>query len=125
LRDLFERLTEGSSASLVACGRRDLPAASDVEHEDEVHVHTQGQRRVAPGEPARGDEHVVNGGDAETAELLGDRRGEVAALLDGSEAVEREAPVTVVVGGTRGYLARECLGERNQARAGVCSSCQL
>ena len=67
----------------------------------------------------------MNGGDAETAELFGDRRGEVAALLDGSEAVEREAPVTVVVGGTRGYLARESLGERDQARAGVCSGCQL
>jgi hypothetical protein len=90
-----------------------------------VHVHAQGQRRVAAGKPARGDEQVVNGGDTETAELLRDRRSEVAALLDRSEAVEGKAPVAVVVGGTQADLVREGLGERDQARAGVGSGCQL
>ena len=67
----------------------------------------------------------MNGGDAETAELLGDGRGEVPALLDGSEAVEGEAPFAVVVGGPRADLVRECLGERDEAGAGVGSGGQL
>ena len=67
----------------------------------------------------------MNGGDAEAAELLGDGRGEVPALLDGGEAVEGEAPVAVVVGGARADLVRERLGERDEARAGFGSGCQL
>ena len=120
LRDLLQRLTEGSirplvaaSAAVAICQRR------DIEHEDEVHARRQGQRRIAPGEPARGDEQVVNGGDAETAELHRDRR-EVAALLDGSEAVEREAPVTVVGLRHTGYLrSRVSRRVRPGARRGL------
>ena len=116
---------ERAGASLVAGGGRDLPAADDVEQVREVHVHAEGQRGVAAGQPARCDEDVVHGRDAEPAELLGDRRGEVAALLDHGEAVEGEARVAVVGGGLRADLVCECLGERDEALAGLGSGCQL
>ena len=117
--DLLERLAERRGASLVARGDRHLPAAHDVQHVGEVHVHAEGQRRVAAGEPARGDEHVVHGGDAEAAELLGDRRREVAALLDGGEAVEGKLPSRSWSAARGADLVREGLGERDQARAGA------
>ena len=90
-----------------------------------MHVHAQGQRGIPAGEPARTDEHVVNGRDAEAAQLLGDRRGEVPALLDGREAPEGEAAVAIVGGGARSDFVCEPLGERDEARAGLGSRCQL
>ena len=49
--------------------RRHAPAAGDVEHDDEVHVHADRDRGVAAGQPARGDDQVVDRLDAEAAEL--------------------------------------------------------
>ena len=55
--------------------------------------------------------------DAEAAELGGNRRGEVAASLDGGEALVRKARLAVVLGGTRADLVRERFGERDEALA--------
>src|SRR5262249_19153969 len=83
------------------------------------------QRGVAAGEPARRDDDVVDGRDAEPAELLGDRRREVPALLDSREAVEWKASVTVVRRGARADLRGKSFRERDEARAGLGSCCQL
>ena len=61
-----------------------------------MHVHAQGQRGIAAGEPARCHEDVVHGRDAEAAERFRDRSGEVPALLDVGEALEGEGGLAVV-----------------------------
>ena len=72
--DLLERGGERrgrgapSPAATATCA-----AALHVEHRDEVHVHADRDRGVAARQAARGDDQVVRGGDAEPAELDGDR----------------------------------------------------
>ena len=122
-RDLVESPGERADAALVAGSNRDLPATHDVQHVDEVHVHPEGQRRVAAGEPARRDDHVVRRRDAEAALLLRERGGEEAALLHGGEAVEGEAAVAVVRGSLRGDLVCERLRESDEAHSGFRSGC--
>src|SRR5262249_59254153 len=92
---------------------------------EEVQVDAEGQGGVASCEPARRDEHVVERGDAESAELLGDRSREVAAPLDLGEALERKARLAVVPGGATTDLLCEPLGESNQALAWAGLCCQL
>ena len=59
--------------------------------------------------------------DAEPAEVLGDRRREVAAPLDGGEALEGIAAVAVVLGRVDADLLRERFGELDEpgARRGL------
>jgi hypothetical protein len=90
-----------------------------------VHVHAQGEGGVAAGEPGLGDDHVVQGGDAEAAELDRDGCDEVPAFLDRAEAVEGEAAVAVVRGGARADLGREPFGKRDEALPGCGSCCQF
>ena len=56
--------------------------------------------------------------DAQPAEVLGDRRREVAAPLDGGEALEGIAPVAVVLGCVGADLLRERFGELDEPGAG-------
>src|SRR5207247_11136885 len=117
--DALWRCGKRPASALVARGDGDLPTPDDVEQIGEVHVHSEGQRCVAPGEPARRDEHVVDGRRAQAAELLRNGGGEVAASLDRGEALEGKAAVAVVRGRLRADLLDERLRERDEARTGL------
>ena len=106
-------------------GARFLPAAEEVDDVGEVHVDADRERGVAAREPARGNDEVVDRGDAEAAQVLRHGCPEVAALLDEGEALEREAARAVVCGGRRADLLCEGLGERDEAPARFGARCQL
>ena len=112
--DLPKRGLERSGASLAAGTDGRVPATHDVLQVREVHVHAEGQRRVASRESRGRDENVVSRVDAEPTEVLGDRRSEVAASLDRGEALEGIAAVAVVLGCVEADLLRELFGELDE-----------
>jgi hypothetical protein len=98
-RDRAHRGGEDLGASRVVVGDGQLPAPHDVHEDDEVHVDADGDGRVAAGQAARRDDHVVHRGDVEAAVLGGDRGGEVLLALERVDAGVRERRVAVVLGG--------------------------
>jgi hypothetical protein len=123
--DLFQRRSEPGGAPLLAGCRHHLPEADDVQHEDEVHVDAERQRCVAARESAGSDEHVVERGHPEAAELDRNRRGEISAPLDLLEALVREAGLAIVFGGAPADLLCERLGKRDETLPGLGSRRQL
>ena len=93
--DRAQRAAERPLAAGVALHARHPPAARQVQDDDQVHVDADRERRVAPGQPARGDHRVVDGAHAESAELLRHRGAEVAGPPQRADALERVAAVAV------------------------------
>ena len=87
-----------ASSPLVPRGDGGVPTAYDVLQVCEVHVHAEGQRRVAAGESGRSDEYVVRRGDSEAAELAGDRGREVAASLECAKPSNGKLRIAIVLG---------------------------
>jgi hypothetical protein len=124
-RDLPERVADRAHAPLIPVRDRRLPPADDVLQVREVHVDAERQRRVAAREAGRRDQHIVRRRHAEPAEVLRDRRREVAASLDGAEALERVGAVAIVGGRMGRDLVGEPLGERDEPCARIGPGCQL
>ena len=82
-----------------------------------MHVDADRERRVAPGQPARGDHRVVDGAHAESAELLRHRGAEVAGPPQRADALERVAAVAVARRGAGRELVGEPLGRGDQRRS--------
>ena len=120
------------SDSANASARRVLPAATatlqparERHHRDEVHVDADGDRGVAPGQAARGDDEVVDGADAQPAEVGRNRRHEVAGVAQRADAVVRIGAVAVMGGGAAAEVLGESFGEGDQVRAGRRVGAQL
>ena len=116
--DPAQRPAERALAARVARRARHPPSAREVEDDDEVHVDADREGGVAPGQPARGDDHVVDGAHAEAAELLRHRGGEIAGLPQRADALERVAAVAVARGGPAGEVLGEPLGGGDERPAG-------
>ena len=116
--DPAQRPGEGALAARVAGRPRHAPAAHEAEDDDEVHVDPDRNGGVAPGQAARGDDHVMDGAHAEAAELVGHRGGEIPRVPQRVDALERVAAVAVVSGRPDGEVLREPLGGRHERPAG-------
>jgi len=90
-----------------------------------MHCRADRDGGVAAGQPVDRYHDVVDGGDAQAAQLGGDRRGEQTGALHLAPVRVREGalPVIVVRGG--GELRRVLLGELDTAHAGRRPALQL
>jgi hypothetical protein len=117
-RDPAQRPGKGALAARVSGRACHAPAAREVEDDDEVHVDPNRDGGVAPGQPARGDDHVMDGAHPEAAQLVGHRGGEIPRVPQRVDALERVAAVAVVGGRPAGEVLREPLSGRHERPAG-------
>ena len=83
-----------------------------------MHVDADGDRGVAPGQTARGDDEVVDGAHAEPAELGRNRRDQVAGVAQRADALVRVRAVAVMGGGAAREVLGEPFGQGDEIRAG-------
>jgi hypothetical protein len=118
-RHPLQGASEGARAPPVAPQHGRAPAMGHAGHRDQVHVEPDGNRRVAAGQAARGDEQVVDRLHPQSAELARHGGGQVAGRPEGPDVLERIARLAVVVGGSPGEVRGQPLGQRDEVAAGV------
>src|SRR4029077_4497023 len=101
------------------------PDAAHLPGAGHVHVGGDGRRGAASSESAHANRNVQNRRHAQPAELLRDRPGQKAALLESGDVLMREARFAVVLLRAGGEVSGVLLGQRDEFASGVSASLQL